>query len=421
MTQPIDSVDGPTGADTVDIVDKHKRPINRGWWFEAGFFAMLGAIVVSALAFATWRVLGAAVAVAMPIVVGLALALLLDPAADKLEKRGLSRLAAVGVVFLTLVVILAGIASVVIPALVDQASQLAQNAPAYVDRVRGFVNDFLTKHHRIGSYQMPPTFDALVSEFSGRVSEYLQRAAGSTAEYLVGSVVTALQTIVALIVTFYLLLDIDRLRARLLFLAPDRVRGTMQKIGEDIGAVFTEYIRGLLIVCAMYGAFTVVYLYVLSISHHDLARYALLVGAVAGVLYAVPYVGALATALITFIVAFASGGLVFAGVAIALMLVLNQVFDNIITPRVVGGGVGLHPVVAIFALLLGGDLFGVWGTVLSVPIAASVQVVLYRFFPKLHESTPERYLREHGVRQGEESTATVDPSSSSSRSDTKQK
>jgi hypothetical protein len=65
-------------------------------------------------------------------------------------------------------------------------------------------------------------------------------------------------------------------------------------------------------------------------------------------LYAVPYVGALVTALITFLVGFAAGGAAFGGIAAGSVVVLNQVFDNVVTPRVVGGGVGLHPVAAVF-------------------------------------------------------------------------
>jgi len=66
-------------------------------------------------------------------------------------------------------------------------------------------------------------------------------------------------------------------------------------------------------------------------------------------------------------------------------VVLNQVFDMILTPRILGGAVGLHPVLSIFALMAGGTLYGIPGMVLAVPIAASIQVVLCQFFPKLGE------------------------------------
>jgi hypothetical protein len=85
-----------------------------------------------------------------------------------------------------------------------------------------------------------------------------------------------------------------------------------------------------------------------------------------------------------------------------------------VTPRVVGGGVGLHPVMALFALVIGGELFQIWGMLLSVPIAASIQVILFRLYPKFTTPTPTPFLRAQGVppdkretkkiREGDQST-----------------
>ena len=238
---------------------------------------------------------------------------------------------------------------------------------------------------------MPANLDTLTAQMTARASDYLQKSSGGIVGFLTGTVTTVITTLITLIVTFFLLADIDLLRARFFYLLPDKVRGPMDQVGRDIGGVFSDYLRGLLIVCTLYGVSTIVMLYGLSLTrgHHGLANYALLVGTAAGVLYAVPYLGSITTALVTFLVAFASSGNVgFGGLAVLRSLVINQVFDNIVTPRVVGGGVGLNPVVAIFALILGGRLFGIWGMLFSVPVAASIQVILFRVFPKLTEPTP---------------------------------
>ena len=168
----------------------------------------------------------------------------------------------------------------------------------------------------------------------------------------------------------------------------------MREMGRDVMGVFSDYLRGLVIVCALYGAATIGLLYLLSVWHHPLAHYALLVGAAAGILYAIPYLGSTATALVTFLVAFAAAtadhasGLAFGGIAVLATLALNQVFDGVVTPRVVGGGVGLHPILAIFALVIGGELFGIWGMLLSVPLAGSIQAILFRLYPKLTHADP---------------------------------
>ena len=138
-----------------------------------------------------------------------------------------------------------------------------------------------------------------------------------------------------------------------------------------------------------------------------MAQYALLVGVAAGVLYAIPYLGALTTAVVTFLIATAAGGIGFGGWAVAATFGLNQIFDNFVTPRVVGGGVGLNPVFALFALTLGGELFGFWGLLFAVPLAASIQVILFRFFPILTEPTPDAFLRAQGVRPKDRESAKV--------------
>jgi predicted PurR-regulated permease PerM len=369
----------------------------------AGFYFALGVVLLALLALSARRFAEATLDVISPFAVGLVLALLMDPLADRLMKRGLNRMAASGLVFGVLLLLIIGIGWLAIPALIAQAASLAQNGPVYISGLQDSINKFLTIHHKIGPVKMPANFSQLTSQVSGQVSGFLQKAGGSIGTFLIGSVTFVVQLVLALIVTFYFLVDIDRLRARLFYLAPEKWRSMMGHVGSDVGGVFSDYLRGLLIVCALYGVTTIGLLYGLSIFHHSLAQYALLVGAAAGVLYAVPYLGSFTTALVTFIVAFAAAtgdhqsGLAFGGIAVAATLVVNQVFDNVVTPRVVGGGVGLHPVLALFALVIGGELFGIAGMLLSVPIAGSIQAILFRLFPRLTKPTPAPFLAVQGV------------------------
>ena len=331
------------------------------------------------------------------------LALLLDPLADNLMKRGLSRMAASGLVFGVFLFLIVGLGWLAIPALIGEAGALAQNGPTYISGLQDSAQRFLDHHHKIGPIKLPHKVSQLTAQVSGQASGFLQKAGGSIGTFLIGSATFVVQFVLTLIIAFYFLVDIDRLRARLFYLAPEKWRSMMGHIGSDVGGVFSDYLRGLLIVCALYGVTTIGLLYGLSVFHHSLAQYALLVGAAAGVLYAVPYLGSFTTALVTFIVAFAAAtgdhhsGLTFGGIAVAATLVVNQVFDNVVTPRVVGGGVGLHPILALFALVIGGELFGIAGMLLSVPIAGSIQAILFRLYPRLTQPTPPPFLVVQGV------------------------
>lgn len=378
-------------------------------WFRVGFFFALGAVVLALLSYVVWRLTDAVLAVATPFVIAAVLALLLDPLVDKLERRGLSRMWAATLVFVGLLALVIGGSILLTPILVGQAGDLAKNGPQLVSGVKDNVNHFLDAHPKIGPVTLPHTFADLTGKLSDRVAGLLQSSSGQLAGYLLGSVTLVIQTILVLIVTFFLLLDVDRLRARLFFLAPEKARGMMGQLGSDVGGVFSDYLAGLVKVCVLYGVATTLVLYGLAAfpGHHTLAHYALLVGFLAGFLYAVPYIGSTATALITFLVAFAAGGFQFGVVGIIVTLILNQIFDNVITPRVVGGGVGLHPVLAIFALVLGGEMFGIWGMLLSVPVAASIQAILFRLYPKLTTPTPPTFLRAQGVRADQEESSKI--------------
>lgn len=372
-------------------------------FIRAGFFLALGVVLMALLALTARHFLDATLAVLTPFVVGLVLALLLDPLADQLMHRGVGRSAAAGIVFGVFLLLFAGIGWLTVPALIAQAGNLAQNGPGYVHSLQIHTDTFLAAHPKIGPFKLPSTFQTMTAQLSDRASAYVQEAGGKVVGFLVGSATVLIQFILTLIIAFYLLVDIDRLRARLLFLAPEGWRAKIGQMGSDIGGVFSDYLRGLLIVCALYGVTTIALLYGLSIFHHSLMQYALLVGAAAGVLYAVPYLGAFSIALATFIVSFMAAtadhqsGLAFGGVALLGTLLLNQVFDNVVTPRVVGGGVGLHPVLALFSLVIGGEMFGLWGMLLSVPIAGSIQAILFRLYPRFTQPTPPPFLTAQGV------------------------
>jgi predicted PurR-regulated permease PerM len=186
------------------------------------------------------------------------------------------------------------------------------------------------------------------------------------------------------IVTFYLLQEIDPLRARIVHLVPVPRRARFLELSERVGSVFSGYVRGLIIVCAGFALATGT---VLALIFR--LPYSLMIGLISGVLYAVPYVGGLATVGIVALVALSTHpGTGFVLGVVGTVLLIYQLFDQVITPRVVGGQVGLHPVVSIFALTAGGQLFGLPGMILAVPVAASLQIVLTSLWPQLAEPLP---------------------------------
>ena len=377
-------------------------------YIRVGFYVAFGVVLLELVVTAAYKFVGAFVDVSTPFVVGTILALLLDPVTHRLERRGLSRPIAIFVVFGTTVILLTGLGFLVVPRLVEQVSSFGASTPQYVSNLQTTVDAWLKNHRHMGPVVLPKNSHDLLSQITQKFSATVQGSVGNLTELLRGSATTIVQVVVTLMIMFYVLADMDRLRGRAIYLVPSKYRGMAQLFGADIGNVFSDYLRGLLIVCTMYGITVITVLYGLAIWKHPLAGYALLAGIFAGVLYSVPYIGAISIALMTFFIGFTAGGWVFGCVTMVSVLAVNQIYDNIITPRVVGGGVGLHPVAAILALAMGARLGGFWGLVLSVPIAASIQAILFRIFPRLTHPTPDDYLRNAGVSQGDPPVHKID-------------
>jgi predicted PurR-regulated permease PerM len=267
------------------------------------------------------------------------------------------------------------------------------------EQLRAEADAWLLSHRKIGPVALPPDIATLQSQYSTQLSQALQEGSRRLAGAIIGSVSTLLIVVVIPILTFYILNDMERLRARFLMLLPEPMRDHFLNSAEVVGGVFGSYLRGMFSLAVLYGAVTMVLFFLF-----DLRGYALLLGFIAGVLYPVPYIGPLFTTFLAAVVSLMTGhALPHALLMVGVVQGTNLVFDNVMVPRIVGKGVGLHPLTTVFALFLGSELFGLWGMLFSVPLAASIQQVLYRLFPNLAAPTPIALMM--GNRRGNRSSS----------------
>src|SRR6266571_4149963 len=320
-----------------------------------------------------------------PFLIAFAVAALLDPLLVWMQRWGWSRRAATLVAFALFLLTFAGVALVLIPAAVRQAAEFAGNMPAYYAELTQRAQAALAAHHELlARLRLPTTSNEILARYQAEITRFLQSLVSRLLQVFASSVSKLPWMAIIPIVTFYLLQEIDPLRARAVHLVPAPHRRRFLELSERVGSVFSGYVRGLIIVCAGFALATGT---VLALVFR--LPYSLMIGLVSGVLYAVPYVGGAATVAIVALVALSthsSAGFVL-GVVVTVLLIY-QLFDQVITPRVVGGQVGLHPVVSIFALTTGGQLFGLPGMILAVPVAASIQIVLTTLWPQLAEPLP---------------------------------
>lgn len=314
--------------------------------------------------------------VILPFVLGMAIAYLLDPLADRLERLGLSRAVAVSVITLFALLIFVVLILLVLPTLAQQAAQLIETAPEIFQRLQAFLTE-----------RFPELMDAesTVRRQIGQIGEAIQSRGGDLLQTVVSSALSLVNVVVLIVVvpvvSFYLLLDWDRMVARIDDLIPRDHAPTIRELATDIDRTLASFIRGQGTVCLILGLFYAVALMAVGLN------FGLVIGATAGALTFIPYVGALVGgALAIGMALFQFWGEWWWIAAVVVIFVIGQFAEgNILTPKLVGSSVGLHPVWLIFALSVFGALFGFVGLLVAVPVAAIIGVVT-RFAIKRYKS-----------------------------------
>jgi predicted PurR-regulated permease PerM len=328
--------------------------------------------------------------VLLPFSIAIALALMLDPAIGWMNRRGLSRGAAIGLVAFIFLSAVAVIGVFLVPVLFNQTIDFKDNVPKYYEQSKTFFSDFLSSHQSLlRRFQLPTRIQDIGAEISTQAPNIAAKSFETIGAFLLGLLSKSVWLVLIPIITVFLLADIDRLKPRSLLIVPEQHRERIAELLSSVGRVFGAYVRGLLVVAALYGIACGVALALWGVP------YAVLLGAVAGALSLVPYIGTISTLLLVAMVTVVSESSMPHGhpinalwVALTI-LAINLAFDNGLSPKLVGKAVGIHPALAIFALLVGGGMFGLIGMILSVPVAASIQILVLELCPSLRTSEPE--------------------------------
>jgi predicted PurR-regulated permease PerM len=324
----------------------------------------IGALVV--LIFILWSLQN----ILLPFIAGFVLAYFLDPVADRLESWGLPRIAATALILATAILAVVLAVLLVVPVVADQVVKLIADFPTLIKSIVASFNE-----------RAPQSLKELVAnsntDLQGQLTTYAGKAAVWFGSFL-GSIWTgswALINVFSLmiitpIVAFYLLADWDHIVAIIDSWLPRQHADELREIARDIDKAMSGFIRGQGTVCLLLGIF-----YATGLSLVGL-KSGMAIGFAAGFLSFIPYVGAL------------MGGLMAIGVGLvqfwpnemqvlavlAVFLVGQFIEGNFLSPKLVGGSIGLHPVWMMFALLAFSYVFGFLGLLLAVPLAAATGV-----------------------------------------------
>ncbi len=322
-------------------------------WWSIGVAVLIGGV---------W-LLGSALA---PFIAGAAIAYFLDPLADRLEKMGLSRVWATTIISLLafMVFLLAGL--MIVPLLIDQLTGFVRALPDYIARLQVYLAEHL------------PSLadkDSTLSKTLVSIQDVLKEKSGVFLKGVLSSSLALFDFMIIVVVTpvvaFYLLLDWDRLVAAVDSWVPREHAPVVRMLALRIDKVLAGFVRGQLTVCTILGTFYALALLIIGL------KFGLFVGFIAGLISFIPFVGSIVGGTLSIGLALVqfwdSPGWI---VAVAVVFVIGQFVEgHILTPKLVGGSVGLHPVWLMLALSAFGSLFGFVGLLIAVPVAAGIGVL----------------------------------------------
>ena len=315
--------------------------------------------------------------VLLPFILGAAVAYSLDPVADRLEAIGASRVLATTAITITAVLIFVLMAALVIPTLIQQTKTLISSAPKYaeflIERFPSLIDETSTLRQSLSK----------VGETIQSRGDTLLNTALNSAASLIG-VVTLF--VIVPVVSVYLLLDWDRMIARIDELLPRDHAPVIRQLAKQIDQTLASFIRGMGTVCLILGTYYAFALMVVGL------QFGLVVGFIAGLITFIPYLGSLIGGVLAIGLAFFQfwNGIevITDGVTtyttdwmsiglVAIIFVIGQVIEgNFLTPKLVGNSVGLHPVWLLLSLSVFGSLFGFVGMLIAVPLAAAIGVII---------------------------------------------
>jgi predicted PurR-regulated permease PerM len=332
-------------------------PLSRRSPFRVGFTAALGV----ALAYGLVRSIVAVRSVLILLLISAFLAIGLNPAVEAMERRGLTRGRAVGIVLVGVLLFFVGFGFAVVPPIIDQVGQLVDKAPDYIHQLQSNdrIADLDQRYH-----------------FLDKAKAYLDHPENAGTKLFggvlgVGRVVFSafFSTLTVLILTLYFLSNLPSIKASAYRAVPRSRRARVGLLADEILERVGGYVAGALVIAACAGITTFIVLLVLGVP------YPVALAMLVAITDLIPLIGATIGAVVVTAVAF------FVSVKVGLIaavyyIAYQQVENYVLYPRVMKRSVDVSPAATVVAVLIGGSLLGVLGALLAIPIAAAVQLVL---------------------------------------------
>jgi predicted PurR-regulated permease PerM len=339
-----------------------------------------------------------------PFVAGTALGYLLDPVADRMQRWGVSRLGAALLLLSAFIAFVVTALVILLPILTHQLAGFLTALPGYLQTLHGLVIEWSARFssdyfkeflERYGlgvpslNFDVEKYFNDLASQGAALIGDFLKSLIWRG--YALINVVSLI--VITPVVAFYMLLDWDHMLQIIDDLVPPRHREDVRLLARDIDRALAGFVRGQSLVCLFLGVWYAVGLSAIGLN------FGFLIGVIAGFLSFIPYVGSITAFVLSIIISIVQAwphiNLPIEAIAI---VTTGLIMDGyVLSPRLVGASVGLHPVWIMFALLAFGALFGFTGLIVAVPVAAALGALM-RFIARRYRASAlyrePRYARD---------------------------
>jgi sporulation integral membrane protein YtvI len=342
--------------------------LNRNIWFVLFVTASIYLFYIS------WGVIS-------PFIASFVFAYLISPIIKFLEEktnipRWLLSLLTVSFIFTLFILLWV----VLVPLIYDQVAKFAAHVPEYkvfvVNRVYPEIQEFISKIDASYMAKIQQGIDNIFSTLLQGGMDLINKIWQS------GYAVVNIITIVFLVplISFYMIRDWEKIYKNIIEMVPMQNRNKIQKLLKDINNALSGFIRGQLTICLILASYYAIGLSIIGL------EYGALIGVTTGLISFIPFIGFASGFVIAIIVGYFQAASWMMFIKIAVVFVIGNVIESLLSPKIVGNKIGLHPVWVIFAILLGASLLGFFGMLVAIPIAAIVNVLI-RFFIDIYKNS----------------------------------
>lgn len=310
---------------------------------------------------------------------------LLNPIVDWLEKRKVSRTIGISIVFVLIGLLLVWGLAVAIPNIQEQVVSFVQNLPANIQKLELQLTSLLQDKQ---FEQFRPTALQVINQVNDQIISFAQRFSSSAVNWASHLISTASQIIVAVLIMpfilFYLLRDGKGLNAYITQYLPTKWRVPIGTVLSDVNSQLSNYVRGQVTVAMIVALMFSIMFSIIGLS------YPVTLGILAGFLNLIPYLGSFLAMIPAVILGLIAGPFMLVKVLIVFMIE-QTIEGRFVTPLIIGSSLNIHPITILFVLLTSGQMFGVLGVLLGIPIYASIKVLVkaafewYKVYSELYE------------------------------------